>query len=224
MIKWYAHKRGIPYFSFAGSEETTKRDLLGSWVIQGDKPVLSPSQLIQAIVHGGVFHFEEIGPVSQEVLYTLHPLLDSRKITLQTQYGPEVLQAHPNFKFVASGNLSSGYTINRINQAFLRRFAKINLEYPPKDMTVEIIKSRAPGLHEDTAKFLTDLTFDLRKEAEKYGKDIGIGGPVEVAQRIVKGTRIDMYDLIKAYMINAPTTYEDGELEKKLDDVVRRYL
>jgi len=225
MIKWYAYLNNIPfYMSPTGNRETTMDDIVGSWVPADPKPIKAPGALALAMVHNGIFYFEEIGPVDPGVLYGLHGVLDDKKITIQSQYGFEVIEGGENFKMVSSGNLDSKYTSIELSDAFLERWAQIRIGYPDKGGTIKILKSRAPKLDDKIAEVITDLLFDFREVLNSYRRDMGLRGAVEVCQASQSGKQ-PLKKLIEVYMLNPKSTYEsDKTLYKKLMEKVNKRI
>jgi len=223
MIKWYAYINNIPfYMSPTGNRETTMDDIVGSWVPADPKPIKAPGALVLAMIHNGIFYFEEIGPVDPGVLYGLHGVLDDKKITVQTQYGFEVIEGGEKFKMVSSGNLDSKYTSIELSDAFLERWAQIRINYPDKEGTIKILKSRAPKLDDKIAEVITDLLFDFREVLKSYRRDMGLRGAVEVCQAAQSGKQ-PLKKLIEVYMLNPKSTYEsDRTLYKKLMEKVNK--
>ncbi len=225
MIKWYAYVNNIPfYMSPTGNRETTMDDIVGSWVPADPKPIKAPGALILAMIHNGIFYFEEIGPVDPGVLYGLHGVLDDKKITVQSQYGFEVIEGGENFKMISSGNLDSRYTPIELSDAFLERWAQIKIIYPDKEGTANILKSRAPGIDEKIAVLITELLFDFREILSTYKKDMGLRGAVEVCQA-VQQSKQPLRKLIEVHMLNPKSTYEtDKTLFRKLMEKVNRRI
>lgn len=225
MIKWYAYINNLPfYMSPTGNRETSMDDIVGSWVPADPKPIKAPGALILAMIHNGIFYFEEIGPVDPGVLYGLHGVLDDKKITVQSQYGFEVIKGGENFKMVSSGNLDSRYTPIELSDAFLERWAQIKITYPDKEGTVNILKLRAPGVDEKIAVLITNILFDFREVLSTYKKDMGLRGAVEVCQA-VQQSKQPLRKLIEVHMLNPKSTYEtDKTLFKKLMEKVNKRI
>ena len=225
MIKWYAHINNIPfYMAPTGNRETSMDDIIGSWVPADPKPIKAPGALSLAMVHNGIFYFEEIGPVDPGVLYGLHGVLDDKKLTIQSQYGFEVIEGADNFKMISSGNLDSRYTPIELSDAFLERWAQIKLIYPDKEGTIAILMSRAAGLDEKMATLITELIFDFRNILASYKKDMGLRGAVEVCQASL-ASKQSLRKLIEVYMLNPKSTYEsDQTLYKKLMERVNKRI
>jgi len=131
---------------------TTPEDLIGCWQPtangNGDGREFKwvDGVLIEAMKDGYVFVCDEINAAPPEVLFLLNSVLDERKITLK-QYKGEVIEAHPNFVFVATMNPSYYEGVNRLNEALRSRF-QIILFYD-YDERIE----RKLGLDERLIKF-----------------------------------------------------------------------
>ncbi|MFH1073377.1 MAG: hypothetical protein V1743_08160, partial [Nanoarchaeota archaeon] len=106
----------------------------------------------------------------------------------------------------------------------------IKIGYPSRENTIDIIQARAPGLDYATAELITDALIEMRIEARKFSKDLGLKGAVELAQRIHMGTDIPLRALFEDNMVNPLTTYEnniekrDGKLYGALMGIVDKYV
>lgn len=223
MIKWYAHRRYLPYFKYTGHRDTTMKDLLGLWIPTNQKPIKAPGPLLLAMVHGGIFHFEEIGPVSQDVLNGLHTILDDREIVVDSQYGFEKIKARPTFRMVASGNLNRDYTMNELNSAFLERWTQIKLGYPDREKTIEILCS-VTKIEKRIAERLTDITLEMRNVLKSHRLDFGLRGAVAVAQALTRESELHLMQLIEVCMINPKATYDESDIRKKLRNTVEKHF
>lgn len=226
----YASERGLPFYFDTGSTSFRLSTAVGKFVPSPGNPTFSPGSLSLAAIHGGVYVLEEMPPIPQDELTGLNIFLETGELPLITQFGHEIVTAHPNFRFVATGNFHSNYTTNELNDAFLQRFSQIKIGYPSRDNTVDILQARAPGIDYDTAELITDVVGEMRIEASKFSKDLGLKGAVELAQRIRMGTDISMRELFEDNIVNPLTTYEnnierkDGKLHTKLMNIVDKYV
>ena len=194
-----------------------------------DMPTFSPGSLTLAAIHGGLYVLEEMPPIPQDELTGLNIFLETWELPLITQFGHETITAHPNFRLVSTGNFHSAYTTNELNDAILQRFSQIKMGYPSKENTIDILLARAPGLDYETAELITKVTMDMRDKTRAFSKDLGLKGPVEVAQRIMSGTEIPLRNIFEESVVNPITTYEDdidsgnGKLHGKLVEVLEKY-
>jgi len=222
--------RDIPYYFDTGSSSFRLSTATGKFVPSPDNPIFSPGSLTLAAIFGGLYVLEEAPPIPQDELTGLNIFLETMQLPVITQFGYEVITAHPNFRFVATGNFHSNYTTNELNDAFLQRFTQLKSGYPARDNTVDILQARSPGLDYETAELITDAVMEMRTEATKFSKDLGLKGAVELAQRIQMGSNIPLRELFEDNIVNPLTTYEnnvekrDGKLYTKLMSVVDKYV
>jgi hypothetical protein len=222
----YASERGLPFYFDTGSTSFRLSTPIGKFVPSPGEPTFSPGSLTLAAIHGGVYVLEEMPPIPQDELTGLNIFLETGELPVITQFGHEIITAHPNFRFVATGNFHGNYTTNELNDAFLQRFSQIKMGYPSTDSTIDILQARAPGLDYETAEIITKIIEEMRKEAMTFSKDLGLKGAVELAQRIMMGTDIPMRELFEDNVVNPLTTYEnnierrDGKLYSKLMGIV----
>jgi len=225
----YAAERGKPFYFDTGSSSFRLSTATGKFVPGPDGPTFSPGSLALAAIHGGLYVMEEVPPIPQDELTGLNIFLETGELPLITQFGHEVITAHPDFRLVATGNFHAQYTNNELNDAFLQRFNQIKIGYPSIPNTTDILLARAPGLDVATAETLASAVSEMRDKAKTFSKDLGLKGPVEVAQRIVAGSEIPMIKLLEEGVINPITTYEsesdanNGKLHSKLMEIARKF-
>lgn len=226
----YACERQLPFYFDTGSTSFRLSTAIGKFVPSPGNPTFSPGSLTLAAIHGGVYVLEEMPPIPQDELTGLNIFLETGELPIITQFGHEVITAHPNFRFVATGNFHGNYTTNELNDAFLQRFSQLKIGYPSKANTADILQARAPGLDYETAELITDVIEEMRAEAGKFSKDLGLKGAVELAQRISMQTDIPMRELFEDNIVNPLTTYEssvnrkDGKLYAKLMEIVEKHI
>jgi len=226
----YASSRGIPFYFDKGGVSFRVYKTIGAFVPGVDRPFFSPGPLTLAMIFGGLYALEEGAQVPQDEFTELNRTLETGELPLMTHLGFETVYAHPRFRFVVLGNFHSQYTTNEWNDAILQRFTQLKIGYPSKENTIDIIQARAPGLNYDKAELISKALVEMRQEAGKFSKDVGLKGAVELAQRLVMGTDISMKDLFLDNVVNPLTTYENhittgaGKLYKKLSDIVDKYV
>lgn len=225
----YACSKGLPFYFDTGSQSFRLNTAIGKFVPSPGNPIYSPGSLTLAAIFGGLYVLEEMPPIPQDELTGLNVLLETGELPIITQFGHELISAHPNFRFVATGNFHSNYTTNELNDALMQRFTQLKIGYPSKENTIDILQARAPGLDYETAELITDAIFDMREETVKFSKDLGLKGAVELSQRLVMGSDIPMRALFEDNIVNPLTTYEnnierrDGKLYSKLMEIVDKY-
>ncbi len=230
MAKDYAFSRKKPFYFDTGNSSFRLSSAIGKFVPTPEGATFSPGSLTLAAISGGLYVMEEMAQIPQDELTGLNIFVETMELPVITQFGHEVIMAHPDFRFVATGNFHGNYTTNELNDAFLQRFTQIKLGYPTKDNTIDILMERAPGLDYDTAELITNVVMDMREAGEKFSKDLGLKGAVEVAQRIKMKKDIPLRNLLEDNIVNPITTYEnharkeDGKLYGELMGIVDKYV
>ncbi|MBU4502821.1 MAG: AAA family ATPase [Nanoarchaeota archaeon] len=221
MVWDHAFRNKIPLFHYTGHENTKLKEFTGMFVPSDDKPIKAPSALVLALVYDGIFHLEEIGPISSEVLTGLNTIQDRQPFPIVTQFGVEYIKVGPNFRWVATGNLGDKYTRNRINDPVIQRFIPIETGYPNDKNTEAILRSRAPKVEQKDIDVVMDLLGKFRAKAGQHNIDVGLRGPVEVLTLIEQGALdngLNLGDLVKDNMIE-PLSIYNTSLKNKLIDI-----
>ena len=129
LARFYCAKNKKPYMRVSLNGGATVEDLVGHWIIKSDEnknqvTVWVDGLLTQACRHGYVLVIDEINAASAEVLFKLNSLLDDERILILTEKDGEILEPHPDFRFVATCNPTElGYAgTQELNEALLDRF------------------------------------------------------------------------------------------------------
>lgn len=96
---------------FSCSEETRQSQVIGQWIVVGDKMKWVDGYVTDALRNGKILLEDEADFMRPELRGALHPMLESNgTITLQN-YHPqsgepflEVLDRHPNFRWISTAN------------------------------------------------------------------------------------------------------------------------
>lgn len=142
LARWWASDAERPYRRVSLNGGATAEDLIGHYILKNDgkgnsETVWVDGVLTQCYKNGWTFVADEINGAPADVLFVLNPVLDDEKILVLTQKDGEIIEAHPDFRFVATCNPSEkGYAgTKEMNEALLDRFQRII--YIDYNMTVE---------------------------------------------------------------------------------------
>lgn len=171
LIEQIAHRLRWPLIRVSMSSGLTEADLLGEMVVKDRRTVFSYGFLPQAMRMGAICLIDEIDGMEPSVGFAIHQVLEDQGRLVILQNGAEIIQPHPRFRIVATGNTTGlsdeagMYTGTRVlNAAFLDRFISVfRVDYPSEEREARIIRSRVPdcpGLM--TTKFIKVAT-DIRQ-------------------------------------------------------------
>ena len=141
------YRCGFPYISVNFCVNIEESDLIGSMIPNPEKSKTEDPEFIwqdglltKAIRNGYTAVLEEINFARPGVLGKLNSLLDeNRQIDLPNG---EIVKAHPNFRMIATCNISYEGT-NRFNKALINRFEVVHeFKDLEKLKAFEVIKSR----------------------------------------------------------------------------------
>lgn len=136
----------------------------------------------------------QLGPVAMAFKYGLTLIMDEQNLldpgvnaglnetirgkTLVIEATGEVIQRHPMFRFIATGNdWGRGDAemrlagINQQNAAYLNRFWKFEMSYPERDTEIQIIRSKYPQLPSVIVEGMVDVAEVVRPCIRGIGPD-----------------------------------------------------
>jgi cobaltochelatase CobS len=152
---------------YVGLHEDTKPDqLFGGFKLVDGNTIWQDGPVTKAYRDGLVLLLDELDAGLPEILFSLFAILDRKPLVL-TDNGCEVVNPHPNFRIVATGNtLGRGDETgmyngtNIMNRALLNRFRIwYHVEYPSEKVYKKIIMSE--GVNEESAKAIARLAKEI---------------------------------------------------------------
>ena len=96
-------QNNIPLVTIACHEDLTASDLVGRYLLEGDKTVWIDGPLTRAVKAGGICYLDEIVEARKDTTVIIHPLTDHRRI-LPVEKKGELLEAAEGFLLVLSYN------------------------------------------------------------------------------------------------------------------------
>lgn len=121
-----------------------------------------------AMKHGGVLLLDEGNTLRPEVWMALHTVMDGEPLLIPRT--GEVIQPHPSFRIVVTGNngmhgdvIGIFKGVKRQNQASTRRLAFMKVSYMDPKEEQGLISKEAPELPEATVEAMVRLANDTRK-------------------------------------------------------------
>jgi len=156
----------IPLMYCSFHEDKKPDQLFGGFRLVDGNTVWQDGPVTKAYREGMVLLLDEIDGLPPEIAFSLYAITDGKPLVLE-ENGNEVVQRHPNFRVVATGNTQGRgdetgmYTGTSIqNRAFLNRFRIwYKVEYPNKTVYKNIIVRE--GVDEKVATVLANLAYEI---------------------------------------------------------------
>lgn len=184
-----------------------------------------PGILYRAVRHGWTFVADELNAAGPAATMPLHGLTE-RDGQLVVKPTAEVLDPHPQFRFVATTNPPRYAGTSRLNDAFRSRFWELHLDYLSPSAERRLLYEttdlqRGVDRDERVAERLTELAANLR--ASHRNRDIAT--PTSHRAVIKVGRLVTEFDLTPAaaakQVFEARATVEDRTAVAKAIDSVR---
>lgn len=138
-----------PLVTVACNDDTTAGDLVGRWMIDGERMRWQDGPLTLAARHGAICYLDELIEARPDTTVVIHPLTDTRRV-LPIDRRNELLPAHPDFALVVSYNPSA--SARPLKPATRHRFCALDFGYPaPEDEAAIVMREGGVGLEMATA-------------------------------------------------------------------------
>jgi nitric oxide reductase NorQ protein len=154
----------IPLVTIACHEDLTASDLVGRYLLEGDRTVWIDGPLTRAVKAGGICYLDEIVEARKDTTVLIHPLTDHRRI-LPVEKRGELLEAADGFLLVLSYNPGYQSALKDLKHSTRQRFVSIEFDYPPRDIEAEIVRHES-GVDAASAMQLAKLGEKVRNLRE----------------------------------------------------------
>lgn len=133
LIRQTAARMHWPLFEITANQRLEYSSLIGQWaLIKGDFEWID-GPLTRAFREGGIFLLNEVDTMDPAELSALNGILDGAALCI-TEKGGEIVQRHPDFKMVLTGN-SNG---TGDDTGLYRGVGIMNLSFMDRVMTLEV--------------------------------------------------------------------------------------
>ncbi len=154
----------IPLVTIACHEDLTASDLVGRYLLEGDRTVWIDGPLSRAVKVGGICYLDEIVEARKDTTVLIHPLTDHRRI-LPVEKRGELLEAADGFLLILSYNPGYQSALKDLKHSTRQRFIAIEFDYPPREIEAEIVEHES-GVDSATALQLAKLGEKVRNLRE----------------------------------------------------------
>jgi len=168
-----AKRMGRPCYLFQATMDTRPEDLIVSPVIGPDQKIqYVASAVVSAMLTGGVVILDEGNRMSEKAWASLAPLLDSRRYVESVVAGLKI-QAHPEFRFVATMNEDSS-TFELPEYIHSRLQPQILVDFPEREEELTILRANLPFMEESVLEYVADFLQRAHRADERYSVRDGI--------------------------------------------------
>ena len=154
----------MPLVTIACHEDLTASDLVGRYLLEGDRTVWIDGPLTRAVKVGGICYLDEVVEARKDTTVLIHPLTDHRRI-LPVEKRGELLVAAEGFLLVLSYNPGYQSALKDLKHSTRQRFISIEFDYPSRDIEAEIVQHES-GVDEKVADQLAKLGEKVRNLKE----------------------------------------------------------
>lgn len=169
LVRWLAASLNVELFEITGNSRLEFPDLVGQWVLQGDKGMQwSDGPLTAAMRRGAWLVINEVDLLDPGTLAGLNTVLDGGCLTIP-EHSSEVVRPAQGFAIVATANTNGAgdetgmYAATlRQNIALMDRFSVVMADYIPAAVEEMVLSTAASSLPEPTRKLMVRVANDVR--------------------------------------------------------------
>ena len=147
-VEYMAHRISKSLVTVACHEDLTSADLVGRFLLEGDKTVWQDGPLTRAVKAGAICYLDEIVEARTDTTVVIHPLTDHRRQLPLEKRGMEI-EAHEDFMLVISYNPGYQTVLKDLKPSTKQRFIGIDFDYPSEDIERRIVKREVGELADD---------------------------------------------------------------------------
>ena len=181
---------GQDVYIMQATMDTRPEDLIVLPVVGEDQRIrYVASPLVSAMLTGGVLVLDEGNRMSEKSWASLAPLLDARRYVESLVAGIKI-EAHPNFRFVATMNEDSS-TFELPEYIHSRLQPQIFVDFPERDEELLILRENLPHLEQSILEYVADFLQKAHRADERYSVRDGIN-IARYAAKLVKSQQTTM--------------------------------
>lgn len=200
-VRWICHQTNRPMVRVNFGEGVDYSSVVGGYVPEesGDGFEFNYRALAQAAKHGWMFVADEINAAPPELTLPLNQVTedaDARHLTIPET--GEIIDPHPEFKFVATMNPDYAGT-QRMNPAFKNRFYVVDVDYPDPDAEKIIVVNRT-NIEDHCTEEQIETVIEIANliRAQSMSNEGEINSPISPRDTVKVGKLVEMMDLRSA--------------------------
>lgn len=190
-----ARSLGQSVYIMQATMDTRPEDLIVLPVVGEDQRIrYVASPLVSAMLTGGVLILDEGNRMSEKSWASLAPLLDARRYVESLVAGIKI-EAHPNFRFVATMNEDSS-TFELPEYIHSRLQPQIFVDFPEREEELLILRENLPQLEQSILEYVADFLQKAHRADERYSVRDGIN-IARYAAKLVKSQNTPIADELR---------------------------
>ena len=141
LVRKFASELGKNIFSVNFSLRTRESHLVGTKTIENGEINFVEGILVKSMKEGGILYLDELNAAEPDMLLRLDEALDDRRQLILKEAEGQIIRASEEWFVVATINPLSHIGTKELPPQLLSRFPiRLNLDYPPEETELEIIK------------------------------------------------------------------------------------
>ena len=205
----------LPLVTVACHEDLTASDLVGRYLLEGERTQWIDGPLTRAVKAGAICYLDEVVEARKDTTVLIHPLTDHRRV-LPVEKRSELLQARDGFLLVISFNPGYQSALKDLKQSTRQRFISIEFGYPSREVEAEIVAHEA-GIDLDVALNLAKMAEKVRNLRE-HGLSEGASTRLLIYAGKLMGNGIAARRACQVAVAWALT--DDGDVQRSIEEVI----
>jgi nitric oxide reductase NorQ protein len=196
-------------------EDLTATDLVGRYLLAGDRTEWIDGPLTRAVRGGAICYLDEVVEARKDTTVVIHSLSDHRRV-LPIEKTGELVDAHPDFLLVISYNPGYQSVVKDLKPSTRQRFVSLEFDYPPLPQEAAIIAHES-GVDAALAERLATIGQKVR-QLRDHGFEDGVSTRLLVyaGQLVARG--IDPRRACDVAIARAVS--DDAEVTQAIADIV----
>lgn len=166
LVRDFVKNKNAKIESINFSLRTRESHLIGTKTLTNGTVSFVEGLLIKSMREGSILYLDEINSAEADVLLRLDEALDDRRQIVLKEATGEIIKAKEGWFVIATINPLTHSGTKELPPQLLSRFpVRINLEYPPENIELEIVKKYVSGNHDSQIVQAIKLANMLRQAA-----------------------------------------------------------
>lgn len=219
-LEYMAHRLGRALITVACHEDLTSSDLIGRFLLDGDKTVWQDGPLTRAVKAGAICYLDEIVEARTDSTVVIHPLTDHRRCLPLEKRGLEI-DAHEDFMLVISYNPGYQTVLKDLKPSTKQRFIAIAFGYPDAAIECKVVQAESGLADPDLVRRIVAAGRQARA-LKDHGLQEAASTRALVYAATMVAAGVPPLDACRTAMIDPLT--DDREVAEAMIEIARSHL